>query len=226
MTSLDSNDSLVRALSADLTPVRRLAPPRLRVLFWLAIVCAVGVALAAVSDVEAVVRRLAAAPDLWLAATGSALTAGLSGFAAFQLGVPDRARSWALLPLPALLLWISASGLGCLRSWSVPDTHTASLGESGVCLVFILGLSLPLSLLLIKGVRRGYSLHPNLTLIMGGLACASAAATLLNFIHPYDSALTDLAVHAFAVSVFILMNTLFGSRILTSKKEWIPRNRP
>ncbi len=85
------------------------------------------------------------------------------------------------------------------------------------CLIFILGLSLPLSLLLIAMLRRGFSLRPNLTAIIGGLACASAAATLLNFIHPYDAAATDLAVHAFAVAIVISANTLFGGRILVSK---------
>jgi hypothetical protein len=63
------------------------------------------------------------------------------------------------------------------------------------CLIFILGLSLPLSLLLIVMLRRGFSLRPNLTAIIGGLACASAAATLLNFIHPYDAAACMRVTH-------------------------------
>lgn len=68
-------------------------------------------------------------------------------------------------------------------------------------------------------LRRGFSLRPNLTAIIGDLACASAAATLLNFIHPYDAAATDLAVHAFAVAIVILANTLFGGRILLREKR-------
>ena len=85
------------------------------------------------------------------------------------------------------------------------------------CLMFIIGLSLPLSLILIVMLRRGFSLRPNLTAIIGGLACASAAATLLNFIHPYDAAATDLGVHAFAVMIVIVANTIFGGRILMRK---------
>jgi hypothetical protein len=72
-------------------------------------------------------------------------------------------------------------------------------------------------------LRRGFSLRPNLTAIIGGLACASAAATLLNFIHPYDAAATDLAVHALAVLIVILANTIFGGRILMSKSALTPR---
>jgi hypothetical protein len=210
----DSNDRLIQALGADLRPVRRLAPPGLRALGWLAVVGAVSLALAAVSDVGAVGHRLAAAPDMWLAAIGSSLTAVLAAVAAFQLSLPDRKPAWALLPVPAAVFWIAASGAGCLRSWLVPETHAASLGESEICLTFILGLSVPLSILLILMLRRGCSLRPNLTLAIGGLACASAAATLLNFIHPYDATATDLIVHAFAVATVILANVTTGGRLL------------
>jgi hypothetical protein len=37
-------------------------------------------------------------------------------------------------------------------------------------LIFILGFSLPLSLLLIAMLRRGFSLRPKLTAVIGGLA--------------------------------------------------------
>ena len=46
MVRFDSNEQLVQALSADLTPVDRLAPPSLRVLLWLAMVGAVGLIVA------------------------------------------------------------------------------------------------------------------------------------------------------------------------------------
>jgi hypothetical protein len=209
-----SNDRLIQALGSDLAPVRRLAPPALRVLMWLAVVGAVALALATVSDVGAMIRRLMAAPDMWLAAMGSLLTAVLAAAAAFQLSLPDRKVAWALLPLPAILLWIGASGTGCLRSWSVAEAGPMPPGQPEHCLIFILGLSIPLSLLLIVMLWRGFSLRPNLTAIVGGVACASAAAALLNFIHPYDAAAADLAVHAFAVATVILANGLFGGRIL------------
>jgi hypothetical protein len=217
MVRSDSNERLVQALSADLTPVRRLAPPGLRVLFWLAIIGAVSLALAMVSDVGAMMHRLMAAPDMWLAVVGSVLTAVLAAAAAFQLSLPDRKAAWALLPLPAFLLWIGASGMGCLRPLSVADAYPMPPSGTEHCLMFILGLSLPLCLLLIVMLRRGFSLRPNLTAIIAGLACASAAATLLNFIHPYDAAATDLAVHALAVTIVIVANTILGGRILMSK---------
>jgi len=214
MIQYDSNERLVRELSADLTTVRRLPSPGLSVLIWLAIIGSMALALAMVSDVKAMIIRLMAAPDMWLAALASMFTAVLAATAAFELSLPDRKAAWALLPLPALLLWISASGMGCLRVWSVAEASPMPPDQPEHCLIFILGFSLPLSLLLIALLRRGFSLRPNLTAVIGGLACASAAATLLNFVHPYDAAATDLAVHALAVAIVVLTNTAFGGRIL------------
>src|SRR5260370_34915586 len=108
-----------------------------------------------IGDLSALGHRLAAAPDLWPAVTGSALTGILAAFAAFQLSLPDARRAWALLPLPATLLWIVARGFGCLRVWLVPGTHAADLSEARDCLIFIIGLAMPLSALLILMLRRG-----------------------------------------------------------------------
>ena len=201
---MSSPEALIQSLASDLRPVRRLAPPSLRALGWLAAVGALAVALACFSDLGAMLRRLTAAPDMWLAVAGSTLTAILAAIAAFETSLPDRKPAWALLPVPGLLLWVGASGLGCLRSWFLPGTHPAALVEARDCLVFILGVSLPLSILLVLMLRRGYPLRPNLTAATGGLAAAAAAATLLNFFHPFDAAATDLVVHAGAVVLVVL----------------------
>jgi len=208
-----SHEELIRGLATGLTPVRRLAPPSVRALTWLAAVALVAVALAAFADLGAVWQRITATPDMSLAVTGSILTMALAALAAFQLSLPDAPRAWALLPLPAVLLWIVASGFGCLRGYVLPGTHVAT-GETGDCLVFIVALSVPLSALMILMLRRACSLQPGLTAAMGGLAAAAAAATLLNFFHPFDAAATDLAVHAIAVALVVAVTRAFGPRML------------
>ena len=125
-TSLNSdsaNERLISDLASALAPVRRLRPPSVRAVIWLAVVAATAVVLAVVADLPAVWHRLGGAPDMWLAVTGSTLTTILAAIAAFQLSLPDARRTWALLPLPAALLWIVASGVGCLRTWFLPGTH-------------------------------------------------------------------------------------------------------
>lgn len=210
------NDELIESLATGLRPVRRLASPAVRALIWLGLVGVVAAALATFADLPALARRLAAAPDMWLAVVGSTLTAACAAFAAFELSVPDRRPAWALLAVPPLLLWTGASGLGCLRGWIVPGTHVAPMSEARDCLIFIIGLSVPLSAVLFLLLRRAFPLRPDLTAALGGLAVAAAAATLLNFFHPFDAAATDLTVHAVAVGLVVGVSRLAGRRILPS----------
>ena len=210
----DPNDRLIDALVADLRPVRPLLPPALRTLIWLMLVAAVAIGLAMFADVAAMWRRIGAIPDMWLAVLGSIATMATAAFAAFELSLPDRSRAWALLPLPAAALWVGASGLGCMRAYVLPGTHVAGFGETRDCLLFIIGLSVPLSAALIVMLRRAYSLAPPLTAAMAGLASAAAAATLLNFFHPFDAAAADLALHAVAVLIVVAAARAVGSRTL------------
>jgi hypothetical protein len=210
----DAHDRLIGALAANLQPVRPLLSPPLRALVWLGLVAAVAGVLAMFANLAAMWERLTATPDMMLAAIGSAATAAAAAFAAFELSMPDRSRAWALLPLPAFALWLGASGLGCLRAYVLPGTHVATMGETRDCLIFIVGLSVPLSAVLILMLRRACSLAPALTATMAGLASAAAAATLLNFFHPYDAAATDLTVHLVAVGLVVAALRAVGSRAL------------
>jgi hypothetical protein len=207
------HDRLILDLAADLRPVRRLWPPLVRALIWLAALVVLAIGLAAFANLDAVWQRISAAPDLWLAVLGSTMTAVLATIAAFELSLPDAPRAWAALPLPAALLWVGASGLGCLRGFIAPQSHVAVIGETSDCLMFIVFLSVPLSALLFAMLRRGCPLYPGLTAAIGGLAVAAAAATLLNFFHPYDAAATDLLVHAAAVAVVIAAIRALSGRI-------------
>jgi len=211
-----AHEHLIRDLASDLKPVRRLRPPTFRAFGWLAFVAVIAVALARFADLSALESRLSASPDMWLAVTRSIATAVLAALAAFQLSLPEANRAWGLLPLPAALVWITASGLGCLRTWLVPGTHVAELVEARDCLIFIVGISIPLSVAMFVMLRRAYSLQTGLTAAIAGLATAAAATTLLNFFHPFDAAATDLAVHACAVALVIVANWALSGRLLST----------
>jgi hypothetical protein len=220
--SMIPNDRLIRVLAADLSAVRRTASPLLLLLVWLVLVAAIAIVLAEIYDLEPLLRRFSNSIDLCATAVGSMLTAVLAGIAAFELSLPDRKPGWALVPVPAAIFWIGASTIGCLRPSA--DGIPVTLGGTDNCLLFILVAATPLSIFFIFLLRSSYTLHQNLTSIICGLACAAAAATLLNFIHAHDATAPDMAVHAFAVCAVILANRLFGSWFLTEKKFGVWRN--
>jgi hypothetical protein len=215
MSAPPRTEALIEELAAGLRPVRRLAPPGLRAIAWLLLVLAGAVVMASIADLHAMAMRLAAALDMRLAVAGSTLTAILAVVSAFELSLPDRARAWALLPLPAAALWLGASGMGCLRMWLLPYSTVGTLSETAHdCMMFIVGISLPLSVVLFLMLRQARPLRPGLVAGMGGLAAAAAAASLLWFVHPYDTAATDVAVHIVAVLIVVGAARFGGARLL------------
>lgn len=213
MSNTAPSEALIDRLATGLGPVRRLRPPGLQALAWFGVAVAIGLALTPVADLPALRERLTAAPDMWLAALGSTLTAAAAAYAALQTGRPDRSPRWAWLPVLPAALWVGASGAGCLRGWLQIGPHPVPMAEMRLCFVFILGLSVPLAAALAAMLRWACPLRPGLTAALAGLASAAAAATLLNLFHPFDAAATDLAVHAIAVAAVIGANRLLGGRL-------------
>jgi hypothetical protein len=210
------HDRLIQGLASDLRPVRPLPAPSKRAVIWLGFVLVAGLLLSLIADLPAFTHRMMASPDMWMAMTGSALTAVLAAIAAFKLSMPDSPKAWAWLPLPAVLLWVFASGLGCLRDYLLPGTHMAPMGETMECLAIIVALSVPFSLLMFAMLREAFSLLPALTATIAGLAVAAASATLLNLFHPIDASAVDLLVHALAVALVIVVSRIVGRRLWTS----------
>lgn len=207
-------ESLIQSLGAELTPVRRLPPPWLRTAGWLLAVAVFAAVLLWHYGADHMVRRWIAEPDIALAGAGAVITAACAAWVAFSLGVPGHSARWAWLPLPGLLLWVGASGLGCLRDWVLPGTQVAGVHQSADCLVFIIGFSVPLSALLVWLLRRACPLRPVLTAVMIGLASAAASAALLEICHAFAVAATDLLTHAAAVAIVVLANAAMGGRLL------------
>jgi len=210
-----SHQALIDRLGTDLVPVRRLLPPGLRTAGWLLLVAAVAAGLLMHYGAGPMLRRWAATPDLAWAGIGAVITAISAAWAAFALAVPGRRAAWAWLPLPGALLWIGASGLGCLRTWIAPGTEVAGLHQTADCLIFIIAFSIPLSALLVVLLRRACPLRPVLAAVLIGLASAAASASLLEICHAFDSAATDLLTHALAVAAVVAVNAAMGGRLLS-----------
>ena len=212
-----SHQALIDRLGTELVPVKRLSPPWLRAGGWLLVVVLIAGALLMHYGDAGMLLRWSGAPDLAWAAFGAAITAISAVWVAFSLGVPGRSAVWLWLPLPGALLWVGASGLGCLRTWLAPDSSIATLHQSADCLVFIISFSVPLSALLIVMLRRACPLRPVLTAVMVGLASAAASASLLEICHAYDAAATDLLTHAAAVAIVVAVNAAMGGRLLSKR---------
>jgi hypothetical protein len=137
--------------------------------------------------------------------------------AAFHLSLPDRSRSWALLPLPFALLWIGISGWGCLEFWPEQNQRGWGLHQSDYCFVFLLAVGLPLSALLLLTLRRASPLQPRLVASVGALGAASLSAFILQFFHPFDVTIMDLGTHLAALAILIVVFSLSGRLSLAGR---------
>jgi hypothetical protein len=212
MSDMPAPDALIGELTRGLHPVRRLASPWRRAAMWLCATLWLALLLGQFTDFTAVGHRLMAAPDMWMAALGAVLTGMLAAVAAFLTSVPGRSSRWGALPLPALALWIAASGAGCLRSEALGWTEPEPTMHATNCIYFIVLVSAPLAALMMWQIMRACPLRPALTASLAGLASAGAAASLLTLFHPFDATAVDLASHFAAVLLVVGVVRMVGAR--------------
>lgn len=209
-------DSLVTTLARGLTASKPLPPPLRRALLWLTPIAALAaLAVLRFADLGSYMQRIAQ-PRVALEAVGALLTAIIAVIAAYHLSLPDRSDRWRFAPLPPLALWLAGSGLGCLHNGLGLGPAGARLGESGSCFRFILMVSVPLAVVLFAALRRARPLAPLPVALCGALGVAALAAFVLQFFHPFDVTVTDLALHALAISVVVGAAAVLRSRTLAS----------
>jgi hypothetical protein len=83
---------------------------------------------------------------LFVLGMAAALVTGvLAAIASFQISLPDSSRWWLLLPVPALAVWVSTLGYGCLTDWVEIGDNGIRMGEAVQCFATLLLTSVPLS---------------------------------------------------------------------------------
>lgn len=212
-------DQIIDNLAAELAPVRVLRPPALRALLWLAVVGVVSAALILRFTQWAAILPRLQTPRVALETTATALTAITATIAAFELSIPDRSARWAWLPAPTLLVWLAASGLGCLSNGLGTHGADGPMGESPHCFIFITGASVPLAIGLFWMLRRARPLDALPVAAIGTLAVAATAAFVLQFFHPFDVTVIDLALHLAAIGLVVLIGITLRRPLLDASGE-------
>jgi hypothetical protein len=206
-------EDLINRLTEGAPAVRRLRPPLWRAGLWLLGVLCVAGALILTSGAFHVFAARSLTPGFDTEWAATLLTGACAVLAAFELSLPDRSRHWLWLPLPALLVWLGASGFGCYRSWLIVGAdQSLELGESAHCFVFILVASIPLAIALMLPLRRSRPLDPLPVLWCAGLAVAALSAAILQFFHPFNITVMDLAAHLAAIALVIVLIGALGRR--------------
>jgi hypothetical protein len=212
-----NTDELIASLATDLRPVRRVRPPVVAALAWVAAAAvAVGLAVLWVGPREDLAQRFANGADLtpMLAAVATGVLAAL---AAFECALPDRSGRWALLPLPGVAAWVAALGWGCVQEVMASGAQALYLGTSFQCIAFISGLGVPLALGMMWLSRHAAALRAGPVSALGGLAAAALASAGLSCVHYLNAAAMILVWHGLAVVLVTVAASVAGPRIMRAR---------
>lgn len=214
-TSQARTEDLIARLTADARPVRPLRPPLVRALLWLVVAAAVIGGVVAMTGFRSDLAQQMDRPATMMEWLASLLTGILAAIAAFHVGLPDRSKRWALLPVPALVLWLGAIGYGCLTDWIRRGPDGFVLGTSFHCFMSILMMSVPLSAVFLIMMRYAGPVRPTATIVTGMLATGALAATGLTLFHPLEASIMVLIWHGGTIALLVGLATLFNRRLFT-----------
>jgi len=205
---------LIESLVANAAPVRRLRPPVARAVGWL-LFAALMLALLAVShEVRPDLALRLRQPEFVIGIAASLATGVLAAIASFIASIPDRSRRWLLLPLPALVLWVSTIGYGCLVNW-VSLSPSLPLGDEAGCFALLVLTGVPLSLAMLIMLRHAALLAPTRVAISGGLAVAAVTATALSIFHEHDASAIILIWNFGTAGLLVALGGAFGRRMFS-----------
>ncbi len=206
---------LIESLVAGAKPVRRLRPPAARAALWLLFAAAIVSLLAVSHGLRPDLGARLGQPLFVAGLAASLLTGVLAAVAAFIVSLPDRSRLWLLLPAPALALWVSTIGYGCLTDWVEIGADGLRLGEAVDCFATLVLISAPLSLAILVMLRYTALLEPARVAAMGALAVSAIAAMALSLFHSLDATVMVLMWNLGIAALFVGLANLFGNKIFS-----------
>jgi hypothetical protein len=211
-----TTQELIRRIVAEARPVRRLRSPLLRAAIWVALAVALLTVVTVAIGVRPDLGTRLGEPTFLIEIVSAALTGIAAAVAAFHVALPDRSGRWALLPVPALLVWLSTVGYGCLTNWIALGATGSIRGVSLQCLAVIALGSVPVAAILFLMLRHARFVRTLATAGVASIAVAGLTVSALRMFHPLDATAMVLIWNVGAGIVIALGGTLLGRRVFLS----------
>ncbi|KVW81393.1 NrsF family protein [Burkholderia ubonensis] len=212
-----STSELIESLVADGAPARPQSRPLWRATGWLLFAALLLLSIAVAHGLRADLPIKLHERVFVTGVAAAAVTGILAAVAAFVASVPGRSLRWLLLPLPALLVWISTIGYGCLTNWVAIGPDGMSPGETARCFATLVLSGVPLSLTLLIMLRHVARLAPVPVAMAGSVAVSAMTAVALSLFHPLDATVMILAWNVGLTIILLIGSAWFGPRLF----QWI-----
>jgi len=210
---MSTTPQLIDALVERASPIARLRSPLARACRWLGFA---GIALALLAAAHGVRTDLVEhlhQPVFLVSLTASLATGILAAVAAFVISLPDRSQWWILLPAPALAIWLSTIGYGCLTDWVSMEPSGIRLGETVRCFATLLLTSVPLSLAMLMMLRYAVLLRAKAVTLTGALAVAALTSFALSLDHDLDATAMILVWNLGTAALITAIGGLVGRKM-------------
>jgi hypothetical protein len=209
-----NTNELIARLAEGAMPVRRLPPPSVRTLLWLAVslpfVAAIVVLMPEkVNLAQAIVDEQFLVEEFAILATALA-----AAVAAFCSVIPGYDRRIVMLPLVPLAVWLASLGQGCVQDWIRSGASGLQLRPDWECLLPAVLIGIVPATAMVVMLRRGAPLLPGVTLALGALAVAALTNFGLRLFHFGDASIMVLFWHFGGVGVLSVVAASLGRYFL------------
>lgn len=199
---------LIDGLVTQIKPVRRLRPPVLRLMLWLALSIPATAAVVAAMGLRPDLAVKLADPVFLLQQLAALATAVAAGWAALVTCVPGEPRWKLWAPVAPLALWMASLGRQCWDEWLRLGAGGMEFHADFMCVPAIAMTSAVPALALVLAIRRGARLRSRYAVWWGSLAAAALANVGLRLFHPEDAALMVIVWQFGSVLLFTALATL------------------
>lgn len=214
---------LVDRLTAELSPVRRIARPATRLAWWL---------LISVPAAGLVVWAFGLRPDLgarladraFLVEEGAALLTALFGiYAALCAGLPDQPGWKVWLPMAPMALWLGVLGQQCLDVFLRLGPDGLSITSDAMCLPAVALGGLVPAIAIVAMLRRSGKFRTTHACLCGALGATALGAAALRFYHTEDAAIMVIVWQLGSVALFGLVAGAISRMLVAGSKDHMLR---
>jgi len=210
---MDTED-LVRSLTGDLKPVRRLALPVWRAMGWFGLSLAFAAGAAYLVGLRHDLSDMFTDGRFIVEFAAILLTSLMAAAAAFCAGCPGRPLWERFAALPFLCLWVASVVFGCWQDWSRLGAAGMAITPDPICLPTLLAWSALPGAAIFVMVKRGAPLAPLSTTALAALAATALGAAAMRLTHATDANVMVLIWQVGSVALLTCAAMLFGRRIL------------
>ena len=219
-------ETLIDRLTAELTPVHRIARPETRLAWWL---------LISMPAIAAVVRVFGLRPDLGdrladraflIEEAAALLTALVGSYAALCAGLPDQPGWKVWLPMAPMALWLGVLGQQCLDVFLRLGPDGLQVTSDAMCLPAIALGGLVPAIAIIVMLRRSGKFRTTHACLCGALGAAALGAAALRLYHTEDAAIMVIVWQLGSVALFSLVAGAIGRMLVDNRPDRILYVRP